>query len=243
MRTDMGSCRRQGRVSPVKVFFCIAAVWLVLSISNSAGAWISVPDQGDTGWRTYTYTAGPGGLSGTAGFVVSNVVDDSAYSELLIDNLSHGGGSNRSFEIGNYTGYSLLGDSYGEVATSVIAAGGNLYTPTHGDNMSHQLSLASGLSTAAFRNANNQPGTSGCILETAISLPPGGQFTFNWAFLANDASPWNDFSLFYVKDGGGSIVFSEGLAQIGAVPVPSTFLLVATGLLGLFSLRRRSAGG
>ena len=78
----------------------------------SAAAWISVPDRGDTGWRTYIYHAGPAGFTGTAGFVVSNVIDNSAYSELLLDNLSQGGGAtNRGFESGNYSGYSLLGKS------------------------------------------------------------------------------------------------------------------------------------
>ena len=63
-------------------------------------------------------------------------------------------------------------------------------------------------------------GTTGCILETSISLPPESRFTFNWAFLAGDQSPWNDFALFYLKDTNGKVVFSEGLAQIGAAPAP-----------------------
>ncbi len=210
----------------------------------SGAAWISVPDQGDTGWRTYIYPVGPGGFTGTAGFVVSNVIDNSAYSELLLDNLSQGGGTtNRGFESGNYSGYSLLGNSAAEVTDSVIAYSGNVYDSTQGDYFSHQMGLGTGPDTSAFRNASLQAGTTGSILETAVSVPPGSNFTFSWAFLAGDLSPWNDFALFYLKDNAGNIVFSDGLAQIGpipeAAPLPPGIILLGSGLLGLWGWRRR----
>ena len=167
----------------------------------SGAAWISVPDRGDTGWQTYIYHAGPAGFTGTAGFVVSNVIDNSAYSELLLDNLSQGGGAtNRGFESGYYSGYSLLGKSAAGVDTSVIPYSGNVYNPTQGDFFSHQMGLGTGIATSAFHNASSQAGTTGSILETAVSLSPGSSFTFNWAFLAGDRSPQNDFALFYLKD-------------------------------------------
>jgi hypothetical protein len=205
----------------------------------SGAAWVSVPNQGDTGWLTYIYHAGPNGFTGTAGFVVSNVIDNSAYSELLLDNLSQGGGAtNRGFESGNYSGYSLLGNSAAEVTDSVIPYSGNVYNSTQGDYFSHQMGLGTGIATSAFHNARLQAGTTGSILETAISVPPGGSFTFDWAFLAGDLSPWNDFALFYLKDQDGNIVFSAGLAQIGAIPVaaplPPAVLLFALGLLGVW---------
>ena len=84
-----------------KMLIIIAAVLLVLGVNYGASAWVYVPDYGDTGWKSYTYTAGSGGFTGTAGFVVSNVIDTSAYPELLLDNLSQGGGIagiNRGFE-------------------------------------------------------------------------------------------------------------------------------------------------
>ena len=54
----------------------ILLLTLVLSLATiiSAAAWVSVPDRGDTGWRTYTYHAGPAGFNGTAGFVVNNLM-------------------------------------------------------------------------------------------------------------------------------------------------------------------------
>lgn len=208
----------------------------------SGAAWVSVPDRGDTGWRTYIYHVGPAGFNGTAGFVVSNVIDNSAYSELLLDNLSQGGGvANGSFESGNYSGYSLLETSSAEVTTSVTSYLGNVYNPTQGDYFSHQLGLGTGIATSAFRNARSQTGTSGSILETAVSLPPGSSFTFNWAFLAGDSSPWNDFALFYLKDNQGNIVFSDGLAQIGSTPtpLPPAIMLFGLGLLCLWGCQGR----
>lgn len=197
----------------------LVAACLIVTSPLKAQAWIFVPDNGDTGWQTFVYDAGPTGFTGTAGFVVSNVIDNSAYSELLLDNLSHGGDTaNRSFELGDYSGYELLDNSFAEVTTEVMTASGTTYTATNGDYFSHQCGLDPGASTAAFKNARRQPGTTGSILETSISLPPGSKFTFNWAFLAGDQSPWNDFALFYLKDVNGKIVFSEGLAQIGKPP-------------------------
>ena len=229
-----------------KMLIIIATVWLVLGFNYAASAWIYVPDQGDTGWESYTYTAGSGGFTGSAGFVVSNVVDNSAYSELLLDKLSlGGGGTNRGFELGNLTGYNLLSDSVGtsfaNVSYSVTAYSYTTYTPTEGYSFVDLQGLSTGVTTSQFQNAAGQDGTVGSILETALTLNPGAKFSFDWAFLGNDFSPWNDFARFYLKDANGGMVFSEGLAQIGsapAVPLPSSILLLGSGLFGLLGLGR-----
>ena len=215
-----------------KILIVIISVLLAPGLSFGAPARVYVPNQGDTGWQTYTYTAGPEGFTGTAGFVVSNVKDNSAYSELLLDNLSQGGGgTNQGFELGNLTGYVLASDSSGTsfatVSTSATAISGNTYTPTQGDFFVVIQGLSTGVPTSGFRNATGQTGTVGSILETAITLAPGEKFSFDWAFLGNDFSPYNDFALFYLKDPqSGAIVFTEVLAQIGSPRFPIAAILL-----------------
>jgi hypothetical protein len=225
-----------------KMLIIIATVLLVLCVNYGALAWIYVPDQGDTGWKSYTFTAGSGGFTGSAGFVVSNVIDTYAYPELLLDNLSQGGkGTNRGFELGNLTGFTLVGASFANVSASETTVNYTTYTPTQGNFLAVIQGLYNGVTTSQFSNATGQVGTVGSILETAITLNPGAHFSFDWAFLGNDFSPWNDFARFYLKDANGGMVFSEGLAQIGsapAVPLPSSILLLGSGLFGLLGLGR-----
>jgi len=223
-----------------KMLIIIAMVLLGLGFNYGASAWIYVPNYGDTGWQTYTYTA-PGGFAGTAGFVVSNVKDNGAYPELLLDNLKGSGGTNLGFENG-LTGYTLVGTSFANVSDSVTAYSYTTYTPTADYYFADLQGLSNGVNTSQFFNATAQVGTVGSMLETAITLSPGAPFSFDWAFLANDMSPYNDFALFYLKDQSGAIVFSEGLAQIGsapAIPIPSSVLLLGSGLLGLLGLARK----
>jgi hypothetical protein len=226
-----------------RLLIIMGTVLLVLGCNCAASAWIYVSDQGDTGWKSYTYTAASGGFSGSAGFVVSNVIDNYAYPELLLDNLSlGGGGTNKGFELGNLTGYNLVGTSFATVSTNETAINYNVYNPTQGDFLAVIQGLYNGVTTSQFSNTSGQAGTVGSILETPLTLTPGTTFSFDWAFLGNDFIPWNDFALFYLKDANGAIVFSEGLAQIGSapvVPLPSTLLLAGCALCGLLGLGRR----
>jgi hypothetical protein len=119
------------------ILIVIISVLLAPGLGFGGPPPIYVPDKGATGWQTYTYTAGPGGFTGTAGFVVSNVKDNAAYAELLLDNLSHGGGgTNQGFELGDLTGYVLATDSSGEsfatVNSSATTISSNTYIPTQG---------------------------------------------------------------------------------------------------------------
>jgi hypothetical protein len=209
-----------------KLLIFMGTVLLVLGVNYAASAWVYVPNQGDTGWQNYSYTVGSEGFAGSVGFVVGNVVDNSASFELLLDNLSlGGGGTNSGFELTNLTGYNLLGTSFANVSSSVTAYSYTSYVPTEGYYFAYLQGLSNGLSTSQCSNVTGQAGTVGSILETAFILTSGTTFSFDWVFLGGDYSPWNDFALFYMRDQSSNIVFLEGLAQIGsapAVPLPST---------------------
>jgi hypothetical protein len=219
-----------------KILIVIISVLLAPGSSFGASPPINVADYGDTGWQTYTYTAGPGGFTGTAGFVVSNAIDTSAYPELLLDNLSQGGAGKSGFETGDLSGFDLVGKSFVTVSTSETATNYNVYNSTEGMFLAVLQGLyiesSWGVTTSQFYNGTGQVGTVGSILETAITLAPGEKFSFDWAFLASDKSPYNDFALFYLKDPqSGAIVFSELLAQIGQtnsprVPIEAILLLL-----------------
>jgi hypothetical protein len=211
------------------ILIVIISALLAPGLSYGAPAPIYVPDKGDTGWQTYTYTAGPDGFTGIAGFVVSNVKDNAAYPELLLDHLSQGGAGNSGFETGNLSGFDLVGTSSANVINNNTAVNQNVYNPTEGDFLAVIQGLYNGVSTSQFSNASRQAGTVGSILETAITLAPGEKFSFDWAFLGNDSSPYNDFALFYLKDPqSGAIVFLALLAQIGPAkfPLAAIFLLL-----------------
>ncbi len=117
-----------------KILIVIISALVASGSSFVPPAPIYVADYGDTGWQTYTYTAGSGGFTGTVGFVVSNALDKSAYSELLLDNLSQGGGGTTGFETGNLSGFDLVmvPMSFATVSTSETAPVIMSYNATEG---------------------------------------------------------------------------------------------------------------
>lgn len=202
--------------------------WLAAAVP--ASAWLYVADYDDSGWQTYYYSAGADGFSGFAGFVASNAGDTNVYSRLLLDWLSHGPEDNTGFESGDI-GYTLWESSNWSAVNGPVTALSDIpYYPTEGDSMSQQWSF--GADTSEFTNAYGMAGTIGSVLEMPLALEPDEAFFFDWAFLTEDEYPFADFSLFYLQDATGKIVFTEGLGQLGPVPTPepSTFLLVGIGL-------------
>jgi hypothetical protein len=231
----------------------LVVVFLGLSIAP-AGAWTYVYDNSpDTGWKTYTYTNNTGStLSAYAGFVVSNAPDTLFDSQLFIDNLSQADLGNKSFESGDFTGYTLVPGGVGKVVTSAsgIEPPFNTYGPTDGTYfaaLNDPFGAAAATSTALFKNAYNQSGTTGSILTTTITLTPGQTFSFDWNFSSGDlANPpdgigGRDFSYFFLAanaDGTGAIV-QQGLGQLAPVPLPPSILLLGSGLLGLITFRQK----
>lgn len=83
------------------------------------------------------------------------------------------------------------------VATSAVANSGVIYTPTAGNSM-------------AVVN-----GTS--FLSQISSWNTGDQISFDWAFLARDYAPFNDYSIFAVKDLDGNVYGSVRLSDVKTV--------------------------
>jgi hypothetical protein len=232
--------QKEEMVMRKKLGFMLVMGAVLAFMAAPASAWVYVPSYGDTGWQSYTYTAGPGGFTGTAGFIVSNQGDTVLDAWQLLDNLSQcAQPGNQSFELGNYNGYALGPASNGAVVMGPVVnpSNGNSYMPTNGEWMSYQQSFDDP-TPPVFLNAYGNVGTNCSYLETGISLSEGQTFTFDWAFIALDYWPFEDFSKFYLKDVAGNVVFQDGLGQLSPVPVPPAALLFGSGLLGLVGWRR-----
>jgi hypothetical protein len=105
---------------------------------------------------------------------------------------------NGSFETGDFIDWTVV--SYGGsagVVTSANASDGTSYSATDGDYFA------------------DLEGTS--FVAQDQSWYAGDVLTFDWAFLAFDFIPFNDFSLFTVYDQGNNIIDSVSLASVATV--------------------------
>jgi len=241
---------------------CLVVMFLGISIAP-AGAWVYVYDPTfpedpitDTGWQSYTYTNNTGAiLNAYAGFVVSNDPIAAWDSQLFIDNLSQAGdNSNKSFGLGDFTGYTLVTGGVGSVGASFMAYGsGTTYYPTDPPNLAalndpftqnEKTGVGATAVTSAFINAYGQHGSTGSILLTPISLNPGESFSFDWNFCSGDLASTGarDFASFFLAGAADTsiILYQEGLGQLAPVPLPPALLLLGSGLLGLMAFRQKN---
>ncbi len=223
----------------------LLAIFILWLTGVQAQAIIYVPNDGDTGWQTFSFTF-PYEFTGSLQFVVSDYGDYSVSSYLLIDNLSTGPSGNTGFEKGDLTGYQSNGTV--SVVTNFYNSGnGASYTPTEGSYMA----LLDSVYGDTGYSTSNLGGYDGSILSwNNVNLSAGYTFTFDWAFATTDYCPYYDFASFiiegqYSTPSGTTKVFEEyKLAQINPNPVPEpiTLILFGSGLIGISSrglLRKR----
>lgn len=105
--------------------------------------------------------------------------------------------TNASFEDG-LTDWTVF-DTDGSVAavTSSTAHDGSVYNPTHGEYMA-ELTATS-------------------YIRQEASWQVGDIITFDWAFLAQDYLPFDDYSLFGIVDSNFNVVDSVHLSSVGSV--------------------------
>lgn len=214
--------------------------------TSASSAALIVPDYGDTGWHQYSLSL-PTGFSGTVMIGVSDAGDTSEDSELLVDNIQGIGFLNPSFESGDLTGYTSLGNA--SVVPTRTAHNGAVYLPTDGGNM--LLLVADGTSTAAWG------GTDGALVLQLVNAAPGSMLVFDFAFLARDYDPFKDFAFVSLQPLAGGARLDQQLAGIvapvltdtlngqisGSVPEPATALLALVGLAEVLRRRRQATAG
>lgn len=241
----------------------IIAIGLCMQVVPVSAAPIVVPGYGETGWQTYSLTFN-NDWRGTFGIGVSNYGDMEMDSKVFFGNLNIGPAGNTSFEKGDFSGYTVYGDN-NAVVSMALSYNGNIYTPTKGSNMASILSsyFYDENGWTYFEDTSEWGGTNGAYITFPLDVTRGTTLTFDWAFLAGDESPNNDFAFVFgqPKCGGpmptlcetsigATMLFSdsgncqepyfEKIAEIGetvSIPEPVTLVLLVFGIACIGVLR------
>ncbi len=251
-----------------KLALCLmlAVASLSVAIFPATAAPIIVPGYGETGWQTYSHEF-TSDWRGTFGIGVSNYGDMEMDSKLLVGNLNIGPPGNTRFETGDFTGYTVYGDS-NAVISQAISYNGSIYMPTKGSYMASILSSYYYDDTGGWTDyidTSEWGGTNGAYITFPLDVAGGTMLTFHWAFLAGDEYPNADFAFVFgqPKCGGPAPTscetflgarpmlsssgdcpeqYFEKIAEIGeavSVPEPATVMLLVCSLIGLVGLRKK----
>lgn len=106
--------------------------------------------------------------------------------------------ANGGFETGNFSGWSTIGPNTAAVVTTATAYDSSVYNPTEGKYMA-SLTATSGAA------------------QYLISWNAGDWISFNWAFLAKDYLPFDDYSLFLLFDNAAGQLANVKLSNVAAI--------------------------
>ena len=105
---------------------------------------------------------------------------------------------NGSFETGDFNGWTTTGGG-GQSVVSSVGVLSTTFSPTDGDYLARLIADST--------------------LTQGVSWDAGDAVSFDWNFIALDFMPYNDYSIFEVRDSGGSPIFGLTLADVaGTVP-------------------------
>jgi VCBS repeat-containing protein len=121
----------------------------------------------------------------------------------------------KGFESGTFAGWSLLGS--GAVETqhgSYQPTEGNYLAALYGYGASAgQMESFLGLNAGKLNTLGNGNVTTGSALRTELTVEAGDVVHFDWAFLATDYLPFNDFSV--AVFGNGQVLELADIASVG----------------------------
>lgn len=201
---------------------------------------------GATGWlSTQRLFAAP--FSGVIGFGVADRFDTDFHTLLLVDALTFNGTPFSGLETGDPSPQSLLGPA--AVASSFTT--NTTYLPASGSQM---LTLSTGGNGDAYSfNGNallwSNGYTEGSLAEWSVNWMEPTTLGFQFLYETFEyGDEWNDTAFLYWDSTPGDGVW-EGIHTLAApqmpvltnpVPVPPAAALLASGLIGLVAVARRS---
>lgn len=122
---------------------------------------------------------------------------------VVINGANEAGGALHGFESGDFTGWSVLGNAFvGSEHYSYVPTEGNYMGGLFGSGaMAADIASFLGLEADALDLLGNGYVTEGSAMKTTLDVKAGDIVHFDWAFIATDYLPFNDFAVAVIGDG------------------------------------------